>query len=192
MQPNICVITPTIGRPTLERALTSARLQSGDEWIIFADGPQPEAFATYRRLWADMPYLFYIESEQLTGNYGNALRDLAMELSDCDYFLFLDDDDTFTSGAIETVRARMNGGPVIFRMNHPENGVIWKETVVTPGNVGGSMLCLPNDRNRRARWGEFGGHGSDVQFIEKTLTLWPAYEWAGDVIINYGGNQCPI
>ena len=39
---SICVITPTISRPTLERALTSAELTPGDEWLVIGEAPGAE------------------------------------------------------------------------------------------------------------------------------------------------------
>ena len=45
--PAFSIITPTIGRPELARALLSAARQLGpyDEHIVIGDGPQPEAQA---------------------------------------------------------------------------------------------------------------------------------------------------
>jgi hypothetical protein len=52
---------------------------------------------------------------------GNAQRDYGMEQARGDYFLFLDDDDVFTPGAIGLIRPELNGYPTVFKMRHPES-----------------------------------------------------------------------
>jgi len=183
----ICVITPTIGRKTLKRALVSARLSPEDEWLVIGDGPQPDAERMVRDL-VVIPYLRYFEGP-LTHNQGNEQRDLGMSLSDRDYFLFLDDDDVFVPGAIKIVRRHLEESsrprPIIFRMHH-DGRVRWESTELFPGNVGGAMLCVPNIRDRLGRWGNASGFGSDMQFITSTLSCYDQNDviWSGDVIID--------
>lgn len=186
----ICVITPTISRPTLRKALTSARLMPGDEWIVVGDGPQSGAERVVESL-AIIPYLHYIEGP-LTRNKGNEQRDLGMSLSDKDYFLFMDDDDEFVPGAIPIVRRHLREAhglhPMIFRMWH--NGhVIWTSRMIEPGNVGGSMFCIPNIPGRLGRWSGWPNpQTSDLEFLNDTLRYWDARNdliWSGDVIVRH-------
>ncbi len=180
MPPSLCVITPTISRPTLARALKSASLVPPDEWLVVGDGPQPEA----ARVVADlaMPGVRYLEGPE-TRNQGNEQRDFAMALATADYFLFLDDDDVFTPGALETVRRQLAGAPVMFRIRH-NGGIIWREQVIAPGNTGGSMFCVPNVPGRFGRWGGPRAYGRDYFFMLETMRHWPTLVWLGDIIVE--------
>lgn len=188
LNPSVCVVTPTIGRLTLERTLLSAAPDSDDEWQVIGDGAQPQAEALVKCLNSSgRKDLIYHEGASC-GNYGNSLRDMAMSLSDKDYFLYLDDDDIFVFGIWSTIKRELKQHyprPVIFRMMDPLGRILWKEQRITPGNVGGSMFCPPNIPEQMATWGDYIGHGSDVQFIEATLKkqdMTPA--WSGEVIIK--------
>lgn len=181
---SLCVITPTISRPTLERAIRSTRLGESDEWIVFGDGFQPEARAVIERLKAEIPNLVYLETDRPTHDNGNTQRNLAMSVSRKSYFLFLDDDDVFLPGAIEAVRKEMDNLPVMFRMEHPA-GVIWREMVITPGNVGGSMICVPNDPDKYGQWPEgVDNHDTDIDFITETVSGFDGLIWSGKIIIE--------
>lgn len=182
----IAIITPTISRPTLRRALTSARLTPDDEWLVIGDGPQPEAEKVCKGL-AILPYLRYVEGKP-TGNRGNEQRDFGMMLAAADYLLFLDDDDVFVSGAIDVVRRHLDEQPhphpIIFRMFH-NGGVIWASPELHPGNVGGAMFCAPNIKDKLGRW---TGHPveqiSDMGFMRGTLAHYKDLQWSGDVIVH--------
>lgn len=188
---SLCVITPTISRPTLERAIRSARLDDGDEWIVFGDGPQPAARQAVERLKKEFPYLRYRETDKATRDNGNSQRNLAMYMSDKDYFLFLDDDDVFLPGAIENVRQEMELRclPVMFKMKHP-GGLLWREMVVTPGNVGGSMICIPNRPAKYGRWPEGNGtHATDIDFINENIKGFDGLIWSDKAIVEVAPND---
>lgn len=186
----ICVITPTISRPTLRKALISARLTPEDEWVVVGDGPQPGAEAVVESL-AIIPYLHYIEGP-LTRNMGNEQRDIGMSLSHKDYFLFMDDDDEFVPGAVDIVRRHLREvkgpRPIIFRMHHNEH-VIWTSRMLEPGNVGTSMFCIPNVPGRLGKWSGWPNpQTSDLEFLNDTLKYWNAKSdliWSGDVIARH-------
>jgi len=180
----LCVITPTIGRKTLRRLLTSARLQEGDEWFVIGDGPQPGAERVCKEL-AVLPYLRYVEGPQ-TGDWGNSQRDLGMRLSLADYFIFADDDDVFNSGAINTIRQHAGQSPgklFLFRIWH-NGGVIWTSQELSPGNVGGAMFVVPNDPRRLSHWADDMSYVSDMAFIENTLKFYKPTDliWSGEII----------
>jgi hypothetical protein len=191
-QPSICVITPTIGRPTLRRTLESGAkdLDKYDLWIVLGDGSQPKA----NKICQQIPFncqAAFLESAELGGDYGNPLRDQAMSIATQDYFIFLDDDDIFGHGAIPIIKreiARNFTRPVMFRMANGNGETLWRTRDVTPGNVGGSMFCCPNNPDRLGTWANGGGHRSDFNFIEQTLKLYgPGWRqnliWSGDVIV---------
>lgn len=186
---SLCVITPTVSRPTLQRALISAELAPGDEWLIVGDGPQQPAQGIVADLWQrGRKWLRFLTGPE-THSYGNAQRDYGMSRAVADYFVFLDDDDVFTPGAIEAIRGRLDGGPAIFRMVHP-NGIIWTEPRLGVGNVGGSMLVIPNRKHFFGKWADHTGHKGDADFIEDTLSRWRFNaKWCSDIIIKVGVND---
>jgi glycosyltransferase involved in cell wall biosynthesis len=192
-QPSICIITPTIGRATLRNTLESAQIGPGDHWIVLADGPNEQA----REIWFNSPMarlngVFFAESLIRRGDYGNPLRDEAMNWATQDYFIFLDDDDVFAPGAVDIIKREIKEHyhrPIMFRMINGNGEILWKTREITPGNVGGSMLCCPNIKDKLGIWANGAGHRSDFEFIEGTLkNFGPGWRhhlfWSGEVIIH--------
>jgi hypothetical protein len=195
-QPSICIITPTIGRPTLRRTLEGGieNLGPQDLWMILGDGPQPEALEIYRQLEFNYQTAFIesIAPKGDYGDYGNYLRDQAMKIAVQDYFIFLDDDDVFAPNAIPIIKheiAQLYPRPIMFRMINGNGELLWRTREVTPGNVGGSMFCCSNTPGKLGTWANGAGHQSDLHFIEETLKLYgPGWRqnlfWSGDVIVH--------
>ena len=189
--PSICIITPTIGRPSLRVALQSIELSPLDQWIVVGDGTQPAAREIASTLFAHEDGVYYFETSTGRGDSGNPLRDLAMTWGYQDYFLFLDDDDVFVPNARRIINEELKrhfGAPVIFRMT--SNGdVIWRHPSVEVGNVGGSMIAVPNRFGLIGTWANGHGHRSDYEFIMDTLRRYGSdwrqiIGWAGDIIIH--------
>lgn len=180
MSYSFTIITPTIGRATLARTLRSATLGPRDEWLVIGDGPQPEAQSIVEAMGDTR--IRYIEGP-VTGDYGNARRQMGMGMAAKDYILFIDDDDEYVPGALKTVRPLLNGYPFVFRMIW--NGeIIWQTREVYPGNVAAAMLCAPNYKHMLGYWGK--GYGADAEFIKETVELWGIENvvWSGDVIVR--------
>lgn len=193
-QPSICVITPTIGRPTLRRTLESGAKDldtAADLWLVLGDGPQPEALEICKQVNFNCQSAF-LEAPEKRGDYGNSLRDQAMSIVTQDYFIFLDDDDIFAPNAIGIIKreiAEHYPRPIMFRMISGDGELLWRTREVTTGNVGGSMFCCPNTAGRLGTWANGAGHQSDVGFIEETLELYGLgwrqdLFWSGDVIVH--------
>jgi glycosyltransferase involved in cell wall biosynthesis len=192
-QPSICVITPTIGRPTLRQTLESGAADLGidDLWLVLGDGPQPEALKICQQVDFNCQSAF-LESQDIRGDYGNSLRDQAMSIAKQDYFIFLDDDDIFAPNAIGIIKREIKEHyprPIMFRMINGNGEIIWRTREVTAGNVGGSMFCCPNTPGKLGTWANGSGHRSDFNFIEETLKLYgPGWRqnlfWSGDVIVH--------
>jgi len=184
MRPTIAIITATKGRSSLRFALRSAFLGASDEWIVVTDGYIPEVEALVDELSTGFPYFRCIRGER-TNCFGLAQRDQGIAEATADYILFLDDDDLYMPGAIEKIRGKLQGVPVIFKMWH-NGGIIWREQVVYSGNVGGQMFCLPNLPHRVSRWALEKCYGADVMFINRTLKLWPPGPvWSDAVIVDH-------
>jgi hypothetical protein len=75
--------------------------------------------------------------------------------------------------------------PVVFRMVNGNGEVLWKEPVLAAGNVGGSMVALPN-RPNLPRWSDTSDrHGCDFEFIEAALGQYNPDEirWSGQILV---------
>jgi glycosyltransferase involved in cell wall biosynthesis len=103
----LSIITPTLGRPTLKRAVDSALAAMGpvDELIVVGDGPQPNAH------WCEDydSRLQYVEYGP-TRCWGAAQYDWGMELATGDWIMFLPDDDMLTPHACDSVRRLVTPG----------------------------------------------------------------------------------
>lgn len=194
MKPTLTIVTPTIGRASLATMLAGLvpQLDAGDEVLVIGDGPQPEA----RRIVevCGSPLVKYSEHPQ-TWNYGNPQRNHAATIAAGDYLMFVDDDDRARDDAVRVVRAAARaypGRPLMFRMIHSGNTVIWRSRVLVCGNVGGQIFVVPNAPGRVGRWS--GKYAADFDFIRSTLALYPdgenALVWR-DEIINDQGNAGP-
>ncbi len=181
--PAFTIITPTISRPTLARALQSVARQCGpyDEHIIIGDGNQPDAQAMaleYRRT-------RYIETPK-TGGTGAVQRDAGILQAVGDYLIFLDDDDVMVDGALSLAREIVADNPgalFLFRCRFygypaiPDGSVLWKDCEIRDGNVGTGMIVCPNKRNL-PKWAAHGvlRYNADFTFIRdvaaETQVLW--------------------
>ncbi len=101
MVTRLSVIIPTLGRPTLQRAVNSAlrEMPPTDELIIVGDGPTPGAD------WVKEydPRIRYFEHGP-TRSWGAAQYDFGMQMAEGHYCVFLPDDDYMPTGALEAIR----------------------------------------------------------------------------------------
>ena len=181
--PAFSVITPTIGRPTLARALVSVARQCGpyDEHIVIGDGPQPAAQATA----LEYRHTRYIETPT-TGGFGAVQRDAGIAQATGDYLIFLDDDDVLVDGVLGAVReivAETPGALFVFRCLFygygaiPDGTVLWKDNEIRDGNVGSGMIVRPN-KPKLPLWAAHGvlRYNADFTFLRDvaglTQTIW--------------------
>lgn len=180
---NVTVVMPTVGRPTLRRAIASVvdQLEYGDELIVVGDSTvDHQAWDVVAEF--QPAQLFYVEAHRPGSVFGNAQRDFGMQLAAgrSSHLMFLDDNDVWTHGALDTVRwaidrvgddraahvfkARWGAG------HHAHGTVLWRDTVVAEGNVGTPMVVLPNRPYQRSWW-DFNGRGvvSDFGFLSAAV-----------------------
>ena len=119
----LSVIIPTIGRDTL--AAAEASCAGADEIIII---PNDDGDHGYRARAKGIP--------QATGTH----------------LAFMDDDDIFLPGAIDLLKKHAADVPVIFRMDHPRHGILWREPVLEFGNVSTQMFVVPNEPYKLGVW----------------------------------------
>ena len=181
--PAFSIITPTIGRPELARALLSAARQLGpyDEHIVIGDGPQPEA----QRMALEYRHTRYIQTPR-TGGFGAVQRDAGIMQATGDYLIFLDDDDVLVDGVLPVVReivAETPGALFLFRCRFygygaiPDGTVLWRDQEIRDGNVSTAQIVCPNKRNLPP-WALHGvlRYNADFTFIRDvaglTQVLW--------------------
>lgn len=118
MTAEISVVIPTLGRMSLERAVTSVVVQSQapGEIIIVANGVErldPERVAALIRLAGSIP-LRVFSLPPLSGP--SISRNLGAWEAETDYVAFLDDDDEFTPRYLEMMTARISevGADVLY------------------------------------------------------------------------------
>ena len=121
----ITFIIPSIGRPTLQRALLSLQNQTDMEWraLVIMDGVDITNPVTDERI----QYMRVDKLGEL--NHAGRVRNVGMEAEKerSSWFAFLDDDDTLTPDYVEKLRHAIQTHPemevFIFRMHFNESDV---------------------------------------------------------------------
>lgn len=156
----VSVIIPTVGRASLGDALSSCA--GADEIVVVVD--EAHGTPSLPELPANAVLCF-----ATGGDHGYTARTKGMEAATGTHLAFLDDDDVYTPGAIDLMRAAACDRPVIFRMDHPQHGILWREPVLEFGNVGTPMFLVPNDPGRLGVWAPYmpglPEPGGDFTFI---------------------------
>lgn len=189
MTPTLSIIVPTLGRPSLAQTLESIlpQLTAKDEVIVVADpaGSHLRAHATCDQI-LDQCLWSCLKCESDGTGIGTAQRTLGMRLALNSHLAFIDDDDTYTDGALQLFRWAACDKPVIFRMRHPQLGLLWEVPHVTYGNVGTPMFLVPNDPDRLGEWRAHtdDGHGADFTFITGCVEKMGKPVWCPEVVAD--------
>jgi len=151
-EPRLSIIIPTTGRDSIARTLASItpQLRHGDEVVIERDA---------------------------SGDWGATPRTRGQERASGTHLLWMDDDDAYVPGALDTIRAAIRETPTrpqIFRFRREQgiNDVLPRSPNVVVGNVSTQMCCFPNDPAMLGTWGV--RYEGDFDFIASTLALYPA------------------
>lgn len=164
----ISIIIPTIGRRSLKRTLESISTQiwKQDEVIVVGDGMQDGA----RKMTTSFGGCFrYLETKQ-TRAWGDAQRSYGMDVAKGTYLAFMDDDDIYLPGALETMHSAIKQNKAFFLFKiECGNGVIWNRPEISINNVSTQMILIKNIKSL-PRWSsnpDFPyGSGGDFQFIK--------------------------
>lgn len=153
----LSVIIPTTGRDSIEAAKASAA--GADEILVIEDH---------------------------TGDHGYTARRKGIEQATGTHLCFLDDDDAYTPDAIRLFRDAACDVPVVFRMDHPWHGILWRDPVLEFGNVGTPMFVVPN---KYALLGEWKPHapglaepGGDFEFLRGCAAKMGGPVWREEVV----------
>lgn len=139
------IIIPTKGRETLARTLASVchQLAHGDEILVM----------------------------RLDCEWGNKARDMMVEKASGTHLMFIDDDDAYLEGALQTVRERISEEPDrvhFFQMRYKDGKVLWGHPSLVESNVGTPMIVVPN--GVVGLWENKGGTASDFHFMVDTMS----------------------
>jgi glycosyltransferase involved in cell wall biosynthesis len=161
---------PTLGRTTLTRVVDQIREQMlpTDELIVIADGAIDAARAMMEERLADNVRYF---EHGPTNNWGSEQLDFGTEHATGDFLCYIGDDDEMLPGAMEAVRAGVEGKvqPHCFAMYH--SGRVLANTLAAC-NVSGQQIVVPNVPGRIPRWAEDRSQLSDYVFIQKVANEW--------------------
>lgn len=117
----LSVIVASSGRPTLAATLMSIQeqMKHGDECLISINSDAP---------------------------WGHSARNQLIEAAHGHAVMFMDDDDIYTYGALDCIRAKFAENPDrmhIFRMMYPDGRVLWEDQKLRCGNVSAQMMVVP-------------------------------------------------
>jgi glycosyltransferase involved in cell wall biosynthesis len=165
------VIVPTRGRGSLRATLESItpQLLPGDEIIVRCTRDE---------------------------DFGNAARQSMIERAKGTHLIFMDDDDQFADGALETMRrfAEENPGRIgIFRMRYLDGSVIWTEPVLELRDVSSQMLCIPNVSGKLGRWERPDyPRVADYEFVKGTVELQGEPIFREEIVAHIRSDRRPL
>lgn len=200
MTPTISIVTPTQGRPTLERMIASGygQLRQGDEWVIVIDSfaIPDSAYAGILDLVgrfvmgasASGPLLRVVGCDAGRHDHGHSQINHGMAKARGDWLVHMDDDDVFTPYALDAIRATIatlpGPCPLLFRFeaHFGRRPLIWQRAgQLAPGTVGGHGLVHPNIAGAIGRF--TARYEGDYDCIRETIDLWGGrVEWVDAVI----------
>lgn len=191
--PGLTVVTPTQGRPTLERLLDSVRANGlgdnpADEHLVVIDAhgmADAEADAVAARVRAYGPAWRPIRHDAGGHTWGHCEGNVGIEAARLgNYITFNDDDDIYAEGAFAAIRGAIaadmaNGGPRphIYRFMTPWRYPLPNGQIVARAQISGQCLVVPNVGGKVGRLGH--QYDGDYDLIEATLSLWGGTDTAG-------------
>ncbi len=157
MTVRVSVIIPSVGRDTLGAAVDSCA--GADEVIV-------------------------VENDY--GDHGYRARTEGIARATGTHLAFMDDDDVYLPGAIETFRRYAADVPVIFRMDHYRHGILWRAPMLRFGNVSTQMLLVPNKPDKLGVWeAHMPGlpePGGDFTFLTGCVERMGAPIWRDEIV----------
>jgi hypothetical protein len=184
MAASLSIIVPTHDGDGLDTLFASVvdQLRHGDEVLVVGD--TFEGRPTLPKI--DDPAFQYVEHDAGHHCWGHCQINYGITQARGDYLLFIDDDDCFPDGALDTVRKAIaeqpEPRPLMFKFWSERHGMVLPPRhEVRESAIGGHALVVPNIPEKLGRWGE--RYAGDYDFIVSTLEHWPeGPAWYDDVI----------
>jgi Glycosyl transferase family 2 len=195
--PLLSVIVPTVGRPSLARAVRSL-VRQGDwlpfEVVLVGDtfaGTWRETLPAARALAETDPRLSYTECDGGIHAWGHPQRTHGATVAKGQYLWWLGDDDVALPGAFQSIaraiRAHEDDPRVfLFRWIAPWKMVLWHTAGFLgpePGFIDAECIVCPNVPDRLGTW--VNRYQGDYDFIAETVERWGGLErviWRPEVI----------
>jgi glycosyltransferase involved in cell wall biosynthesis len=179
MAVTLSIVIPTLGRPSLERALRSCA--DADEIVVVLDTA---------RGCTELPCVLPSNAVFVSGSFGvtggHAGRQEGIQHASGTHLAFFDDDDVYVPGAVDLMRETACDVPVIFRMDDYYHGIIWSQPQLAFGNVSTQMYVVPNWPDVLGTWEPHAPGlpqpGGDFTFITETVEMMGGPVWREEVI----------
>jgi len=186
VRPRFSILVPTVGRPSLARALNSLKTQgdiSDVEVVVVADGGNPATHEMFKQAGIKGTV---IDTEKPHNDWGASATQLGMTHARGQYILRLDDDNELAPGMFPVVRAALvekPNCPHLFRIvRGPHREKLWAAPSVHEGNVDSMMVVFPNVPERLGKWGN--RYAGDFDFVSQTAKFYPpdSLIWRSEVL----------
>jgi len=196
--PDLSIIVPTVGRPSLARTLRSLTYQPPGEltWeaVLVGDthaGTWAEQLPLARRLAESDPRFCYVDWDGGAHAWGQPQRNFGGIVARGRYLAWLGDDDVYVRGAFDAIHRALDGYEAdprvfLFRWIAPWKQVLWHTAGylgVEPGHIDAECIVCPNDPEKLGTW--TSRYQGDYDFITETIGLHGGLErviWQPEVI----------
>lgn len=186
MAARLSIIVPTADGEGLDTLFASldGQLLPCDEVLIVGDTHDGPLFHVIEQVRA--ADFTYIEHDAGHHCWGHCQVNYGIGYATGDYLIFIDDDDCFPAGALDSVRraiaAQSSPRPLMFRFWSERHGrTLPPDHYVQESAIGGHAMVVPNIPDKLGRWGE--RYAGDYDWIVSTLAHWPdGPAWFDDVI----------
>jgi hypothetical protein len=176
--PLLSVIVPSCGRPGLARTLASIRAQAPAavlELLVVGDTHQGTFAADLARVPAVCAEYeaCYVPFDGGVHAWGQPQRQAGIRVATGDWLLWSQDDQVLTPGALDAIRASIDGAPAaprLFRVETRHGGTVWREPVLAYGDCDADGICVPRVPERLGQWTPH--YAGDWDFIRETVALW--------------------
>ena len=200
-RPILSVIVPTVGRPSLERALRSIRHPADTsghvEVVLVGDthaGTWTHQLPLAKRLAVEWPHVKYVEHDGGVHAWGHPQRNAGIAHATGRHLCWLGDDDMYLRGGIDVVldalsaqRIRDGGADDrvhLFRWIAPWRTVMWQVAgFLEQDHIDAECVVCSNDPDRLGVWRN--RYQGDFDFIAETVDKFGGPErviWQPDVI----------